>query len=274
MMLKDRGTIPPDTLRSQDGINLGDIHFCPMMRTLHMQHISLKGLCTLLSEGTFVPLHFNTPSELSGMTEFYLCSRQTASTRELSMFTWDLWSTKLIPTYTVPARSTTSSRTQRSIPGRHVMFSRPGVMLARGVPIASLWTISVALCPSQWTLPIVWCTPPLTSKASSPIILTLKTVLCGCAYTVVYAKPPCSLVTHPKQHTKYAGSHLIIPHGVQYNNHLYPSILELWNHCGPLIDPTMGEPCPMEVVGDFKATDPIFKGCYRDSLLYLDDDLA
>ena len=30
----------------------------------------------------------------------------------------------------------------------------------------------------------------------------------------------------------------------------------------------------MEVVGDFKAMDPIFKGCYRDSLLYLDDDLA
>ena len=30
----------------------------------------------------------------------------------------------------------------------------------------------------------------------------------------------------------------------------------------------------MEVVGDFKATDPIFKGCYRDSLLYSEDDLV
>ena len=30
----------------------------------------------------------------------------------------------------------------------------------------------------------------------------------------------------------------------------------------------------MEVVGDFKAADPIFKGCYGDSLLYLEDDLA
>ena len=36
----------------------------------------------------------------------------------------------------------------------------------------------------------------------------------------------------------------------------------------------MGEPYPMEVVGDFKAVDPIFKGCYGDSLLYSDDDLA
>ena len=65
-----------------------------------------------------------------------------------------------------------------------------------------------------------------------------------------------------------------MPHGVQYNDHLYPTILEPWNHHGPLIDPVMGEPCLMEVVGDFKAVDPIFKGSYGDSLLYLEDDLA
>ena len=29
----------------------------------------------------------------------------------------------------------------------------------------------------------------------------------------------------------------------------------------------------MEMVGDFKATDLIFKGCYGDSLLYSDTDL-
>ena len=78
----------------------------------------------------------------------------------------------------------------------------------------------------------------------------------------------------PKQRTKYAGSHLIIPRRAQYNDHLYPAILELQNHRGPLIDPIMGKPCPMEVVGNFKATDPIFKGSYRDSLLYSKDDLA
>ena len=78
----------------------------------------------------------------------------------------------------------------------------------------------------------------------------------------------------PKQCTKYGGSHLIVPCGVQYNDHLYPSILEPQNHHGPLIDSITGEPCPMEVVGDFKATDPIFKGSYGDSLLYSKDDLA
>ena len=77
-----------------------------------------------------------------------------------------------------------------------------------------------------------------------------------------------------KEHTNYAGSHLILPHRVQYNDQLFPAILEPWNHCGPLIDPIMGEPYPMEMVGDFKATDPIFKGCYRDSLLYSDADLC
>ena len=36
----------------------------------------------------------------------------------------------------------------------------------------------------------------------------------------------------------------------------------------------MREPCPLEVVGNFRAMDPIFKGCYGDSLLYSKADLA
>ena len=55
---------------------------------------------------------------------------------------------------------------------------------------------------------------------------------------------------------------------------LYPSILEPQNHRSLLINPTRGEPCLLEVVGDFKAMDPIFKWCYRDSLLYSKADLA
>ena len=78
----------------------------------------------------------------------------------------------------------------------------------------------------------------------------------------------------PKLPTKYVRSRLILPRGVQYNDRLYPTILEPRNHCGPLIDPATREPCPMEVVGDFRAVDPIFKGCYGGSLLYSKDDLA
>ena len=91
---------------------------------------------------------------------------------------------------------------------------------------------------------------------------------CVCCTTLQFSNDD------PKQHTKYVVSHLILPRGVQYNNRLCPSILEPRNHRGSLIDPIMGEPCPMEVVSNFKATDLIFKGCYGDSLLYSKDDLA
>ena len=101
---------------------------------------------------------------------------------------------------------------------------------------------------------------------NSPVGMCLHR--CVCQATLQFSN------TDPQQRTKYTGSCLIIPRRVQYNNHLYPAILELQNHHGPLIDPFMGEPCLMEVVGDFKAMDPIFKGSYGDSFLYLDDDLA
>ena len=76
----------------------------------------------------------------------------------------------------------------------------------------------------------------------------------------------------PKECTNYAGSHLILPHWAQYNDQLFPTILKPWNHHSLLIDSVMREPYPMEMVGDFWAVDPIFKGCYRDSLLYSDAD--
>ena len=90
---------------------------------------------------------------------------------------------------------------------------------------------------------------------------------CICRATIQFSNDD------PKEHTNYARSHLILPHGVQYNEQLYPAILEPWNHHGPLIDP-MGEPYPLEMVGDFKAVDLIFKGCYGDSLLYSDTELC
>ena len=91
---------------------------------------------------------------------------------------------------------------------------------------------------------------------------------CVCCTTLQFSNDDSKL------HTQYIGSCLILPRGVQYNDWLYPSFLEPQNHHGPLIDPTMGEPCALEVVGDFKATDLIFKGCYRDSLLYSEADLT
>ena len=90
---------------------------------------------------------------------------------------------------------------------------------------------------------------------------------CVCCATLQFSND------EPKEHTNYTRSCLILPHGVQYNEQLFPTILELQNHRGPLIDSMTGEPYPMEMVGDFRATDPIFKGCYGDSLLYSNTDL-
>ena len=56
----------------------------------------------------------------------------------------------------------------------------------------------------------------------------------------------------PKEHTNYNGSHLILPHGAQYNDRLFLAILELRNHRGLLIDPTTGEPYLMEMVGELR----------------------
>ena len=72
LMLKDAGSILRETLHSQDGLNLGDIHFCPLRRMLHMQCLSLDGLCTLLSKGAFMPPQSEGSPELSGTTTILL----------------------------------------------------------------------------------------------------------------------------------------------------------------------------------------------------------
>ena len=78
----------------------------------------------------------------------------------------------------------------------------------------------------------------------------------------------------PRYHRAYGGGCLILPCRAQYNERLFPKILEPWNHQVPLIDPTTKEPFPMKLVGDFRSTDPIFKGCYGVSFLYSNMDLG
>ena len=78
----------------------------------------------------------------------------------------------------------------------------------------------------------------------------------------------------PLLHKEYGESHLILPHGAQYKEQLFLKILEQQNQWAPLTDPVTKEPFPMKLVGDFRSTDPIFKGCYGDSFLYSDVDLG
>ena len=72
LMLVDQGSIPRDTLQSQDGLNLGDVHFCPMRQMLRMQCISLDHLWGLITKGAFMPPTSEGPPELSRTTAILL----------------------------------------------------------------------------------------------------------------------------------------------------------------------------------------------------------
>ena len=91
---------------------------------------------------------------------------------------------------------------------------------------------------------------------------------CICRTTLQYMNDD------PNQCREYSRSCLILPHGAQYKERLFPEILELWNHWEPLMDSATKEPFPMEVVGDFRSMDPIFKGCYGDSFVYTGTELG
>ena len=269
LMLKDGGSIPRDTLQSQGGINLGDIRFCAMLCTLSMQCLPLSGLCTLLSEGAFAPPQSNIPPKLSRMTTILL------------VFQADSRHEKIINVYVglVVCRIDSHLYSPSQIPKGDLRVVHDALK-AGGNPgkrhsyclfvdnLSGIMSIPTdpPYCLVYPTSYIKGLEPNHFDTCNSPTVMRLHH--CVCCATLQFSNDD------PKQHTQYVRSHLILPHRVQYNDQLYPSILEPQTHCGPLIDPIMGEPCPLEVVGYFRAMDPIFKGCYRDSLLYSEADLA
>ena len=72
LKLTDQGSIPQDTLQGQDRLNLGDICFCPIWRTLCMQCISLDCLWRLITKGTFMPPTSEGTPKLSRTTAILL----------------------------------------------------------------------------------------------------------------------------------------------------------------------------------------------------------
>ena len=275
VMLTDGGTIPQDTLRSQDGINLGDIRFCPMLRTLRMQHISLNGLCTLLSRGAFAPLQSNMPPELSGTMAILLVFQvDNMHERIINIYVGLVVCQVDSCLYSPSQVNDFIQDIEGDLWAAHDALKAghdPGKRRAYCLFVDNL--SGVMSIPTDPPYCLVYPTsyvkgiePDHFDTRNSPTGMRLHR--CVCQATLQFSNDDA------KQCTKYVESHLILPHGAQHNNHLYPSILELQNHCSPLIDPVMGEPCLLEVVGDLKAADPIFKGCYGDSLLYSEDDLA
>ena len=79
----------------------------------------------------------------------------------------------------------------------------------------------------------------------------------------------------PNQCRKYSRSHLILPRGAQYNDRLFPMILEPRNHRELLMDSSTKEPFPMELVlRGFPHGRPDLQGMLRRlPLLYCNVDL-
>ena len=139
------------------------------------------------------PLHSNMPSELSGMTAILLVFQVDSKHERIINIYMGL------VVHRVDSRLYSPNQINDFIQDIEVDLQEAHNALKAGHDAgkrcAYCLFVDNLLCPSQWTLPIVWCIPPLTSKASSPIISTLGTVPWGCACTAVYAEPPCSSVT-------------------------------------------------------------------------------
>ena len=242
---------------------------------LCMQHLSLDGLCTLLTDGAFTPLQSERPPKLSGMTAILL------------VFQVDSRHEKIVNVYMglvvrqVESRLYSPSQIHNFIkdiegnlqvvcnilkaggdPGKRCTYCLfvDNLSGAMSIPTGPPYCL---VYPTSYVKGVE---PDHFDTCNSPMGTHLHH--CVCHAILQFSNED------PKECTKYVGSHLILAYGAQYNDWLYPSILELQNHHSSLIDPTMGEPYLMEVVGNFRAANLIFKGCYRDSLLYSDADLA
>ena len=240
-----------------------------------MQRMSLEGLHTLLSEGTFVPPQSNTAPELSRTTAILLVFQADSKHKRIinvyvglvvRRVDCHLYSPNQINDFIQDidvdlrkARDALKARCDASKRHAYCLFmdNLSGVM-------------SVPTDP-----PYCLVYPTTYVKGAEPDHFDTRNTPVGtCLHHCVFRATLQFSNTDPQQRTKYRGSRLIVPHGVQYDDHLFPAILEPQNHRGPLIDPVTGETCPMEVVGDFRAMDPIFKGSYGDSFLYSEDDLV
>ena len=151
LKLADQGSIPRDTLQSQDGLNLGDIHFCPILQTFHMEHISLDCLWRLIAEGTFMsPMLEGTP-KLSGTTAILL------------IYQADDQHEKIIDVYVglvvhcVKSRLYAPDQILNFVSDIEVTLKvahdalKARVTQVRGMPFAFFSTAMEVQCPSPWT---------------------------------------------------------------------------------------------------------------------------
>ena len=275
LKLASKGSILRDTLHSQDGLNLGDICFCPIQHTLNMQCISLDYLQKLITEGTFMPSVVEGALELSGMTATLLVFQADDQHEKITdvyigLVVHRIESHLYVPekildfisNIEVDLKVACNALKAGGDPGKRPTFylfvnNYGGIM---SVPTDPPYCL---IYPTSYVKDMEL---DHFDTRNNPAGTCLH--CCICHATLQYMNDD------PRYHRAYGGSHLILLHRAQYKERLFPEILKLRNHQALLTDPVTKEPFPMELVGDFRSADPILKGCYSDSFLYSDVDLG
>ena len=250
LILADQGSILWDTLQSQDGLNLGDVRFCPIQRTLCMQRISLDHLQRLIAEGTFMPPASEGPPELSGTTAILLVFQVDGQHEKITDVYVGLmvhWVESCLYTLVQILDFVADIEVDLKV-ARNALKAGgdPGKRRAFCLFVSNYGgTMSIPMDP-----PYCLIYPTSYIRDMEPDHFDTHNNLarthlphCICHATLQHMNDD------PNQHREYAGSHLILPCGVQYKEQLFPEILELQNHREPLTDSATKEPFPMELVG-------------------------
>ena len=221
-----------------------------------MQCLSLNHLQKLITEGVFMPPQSEGSPKLSRMTAILLVFQADSQHEEIT----DVYVGLIV--HRVESHLYAPDQTLGGDPGKRHTFCL-FVSNFRGTMSIPTDPPYCLMYPTSYVRDM---DPDHFDTCNNPAGIHLHH--CICHTTLQFNND------EPKEHTNYAGSCLIMPHGAQYNDRLFPTILKLQNYCSPLIDSTMREPYEMEMVDDFWVAEPIFKGCYGDPLLYSDADLC
>ena len=227
LKLASKGSIPRDTLHSQDGLNLGDIHFCPIQHTLNMQCISLDYLWKLIAEGMFMPSATEGTLKLSGMTAILLIfqvdnQHEQITDVYLGLIVHRVDSRLYVPekildfmsNIEVDLKATRNALKAGCDLGKRRAFclfvnNYEGVML---VPMDLDYCL---VYPTSYVKDVE---PDHFDTCNNPTGTHLHHCICHA--------PLQYMNDDPCYHRAYGGSHLILPRGAQYKERLFPEILE------------------------------------------------
>ena len=78
----------------------------------------------------------------------------------------------------------------------------------------------------------------------------------------------------PTDRKQTKGGCLLIPRGMHFSPGLFPEIVILHNHMGPLVDSTTWQEVPFQTIGPFRAIDTIFPSFPGDLELFTAEEVA